>query len=99
MRVRCAAALPAGIPYSTLPPSSGISWTVESFRDMQLQQGIGAVVVGFDEDFSYEKLCFASACLREIPDCHFVCTNLDNADHIGEGRGGAGAADLPYAPD
>jgi phosphoglycolate phosphatase len=59
------------------------AWTVESFREMRLRPGVQAVVVGFDERFSYEKLCYASACLREIPDCRFVATNLDNADNIG----------------
>lgn len=42
------------------------------------------VGAGYDEQFTYEKLCYASACLREIPNCLFVATNLDNADHIGD---------------
>lgn len=79
----------AGIKYVMLPPpgdssnSGGGGWTVESLRELQLASGIEAVVVGFDEHFSYEKLCYASACLREIPGCHFVATNRDHADNLG----------------
>jgi ribonucleotide monophosphatase NagD (HAD superfamily) len=29
---------------------------------------------------------YASACLRELPGCLFVATNLDHADHIGNNR-------------
>lgn len=27
-----------------------------------------------------------SVCLRELPECHLVATNLDHADQIGHGR-------------
>lgn len=29
---------------------------------------------------------YASSCLRELPGCLFVATNLDHADYIGNGR-------------
>lgn len=38
----------------------------------QLDPRIGAVVIGWDPAFSYTKICYASACLRELPGCHFV---------------------------
>ncbi len=54
----------------------------------QLDPDIGAVVVAWDPTFSYSKLVYASACLRElhIPDALFVATNLDHADNIGNER-------------
>ena len=58
---------------------------------LQLDPSIGAVVFGWDPHFSYTKLCYASACLRELG-CHFVATNLDSADAMGAlaagGQGG-----------
>jgi ribonucleotide monophosphatase NagD (HAD superfamily) len=50
---------------------------------LQLDESIGAVVVGWDPLFTYSKLVYASACLRELPGCLFVATNTDHADKIG----------------
>ena len=66
-------------------------WTAEAFAGLPLDPSIGAVVVGWDPGFSYSKLCYASVCLRELPDgCLFVATNLDSADKSGEQAGGRG---------
>jgi ribonucleotide monophosphatase NagD (HAD superfamily) len=51
-----------------------------------VEPDIGAVVVGWDPLFSYSRLVYASVCLREIPGCILVATNLDSADNIGNGR-------------
>ncbi|KAI3438214.1 hypothetical protein D9Q98_000651 [Chlorella vulgaris] len=61
-------------------------WTAASFGRLQLDQSIGAVVVGWDPNFSYSSMCCAAACLRELPGCEFVATNLDPADNMGNGR-------------
>ena len=37
-----------------------------------------------EKTFDYNRLCYASACLLELPDCLFVATNADHADHMGE---------------
>mmetsp|Transcript_47792 Transcript_47792/g.121940 ORF Transcript_47792/g.121940 Transcript_47792/m.121940 type:complete len:374 (+) Transcript_47792:139-1260(+) len=60
--------------------------TTDELLDIQVDPSIGAVVVGFDWNFSYDKLTYASICLREIPGCHFVLTNGDHGDNIGNGR-------------
>ena len=66
-------------------------WTAEAFAGLQLDPSFGAVVVGWDPGFTYAKLCYASACLRELPGgCLFVATNLDAADNSGEQAGGRG---------
>lgn len=83
----------AGIQHTTFEQaaSSGDSaaaalrqqWTSEGFSALELDRSIGAVVVGWDPAFSYAQLCYASACLRELPGCHFVATNLDPCDNMG----------------
>mmetsp|Transcript_15608 Transcript_15608/g.49009 ORF Transcript_15608/g.49009 Transcript_15608/m.49009 type:complete len:333 (-) Transcript_15608:26-1024(-) len=59
---------------------------VAEFSSMEVDPAVGAVVVGFDGLFSYQKLAYAATCLREIPGCRLVCTNLDHGDNIGGGR-------------
>jgi len=59
-------------------------WTAEAFGSIKLDPSIGAVVCGWDPAFSYARLCYASALLRELPDVHFVVSNLDHADNMGE---------------
>ena len=54
-------------------------------RRRQVDAGIGAVVVGWDPHFSYSRVVYASTCLRELPGCALVATNLDCADKIGSG--------------
>jgi len=60
--------------------------SAEDLSAVKVDSDIGAVVVGFDWNFSYDKLAYASMCLREIPDCRFVLTNGDHGDHVGAGR-------------
>jgi phosphoglycolate phosphatase len=58
----------AGIAYKYCPTSLDPGqWDIASgFKSMEIDHDIGAVVVGFDEQFSYEKICRASAHLREV---------------------------------
>ncbi|KAI8467196.1 MAG: HAD-like domain-containing protein [Monoraphidium minutum] len=77
----------AGIPYVTasslgLPPFD----SPDAMLAMEIDAGIGAVVVGWDPAFNYSSLVYASACLRELPGCLLVATNTDDFDHIGRGR-------------
>ncbi|POM69158.1 4-nitrophenylphosphatase [Phytophthora palmivora] len=38
---------------------------------------IKAVVCGLDRYFTYYKMAYATACVRQIPGCHFIGTNPD----------------------
>ncbi|XP_042756355.1 phosphoglycolate phosphatase 2 isoform X1 [Lactuca sativa] len=38
---------------------------------------IGAVVVGHDTNVNYEKIQYATLCIRENPRCIFIATNSD----------------------
>ena len=61
-------------------------WNLEDFRKMPIDVEVKAVVVAFDEAFSYEALCRASSHIRELPDCMLIATNLDAYDDMGDGR-------------
>lgn len=86
----------AGIKYVTFddvcaaePTAAALAQCAEPDRlaALKLDPSIGAVVIGWDPRFDYARLCYASACLRELPGCLFVGTNLDAADKMGELRG------------
>jgi len=49
-----------------------------SWLNVKLEEGIQAVVAGFDEHFSLQKVCRAASYLLN-PDCHFIVTNRDQS--------------------
>mmetsp|Transcript_13164 Transcript_13164/g.23200 ORF Transcript_13164/g.23200 Transcript_13164/m.23200 type:complete len:365 (-) Transcript_13164:136-1230(-) len=65
-----------------------------------LDSDIGAVVVGWDPAFNYSRLAYAAACIRELPGCLFIGTNMDHCDRLQapNNQPWAGAA-LPGKPD
>ncbi|PNW82043.1 hypothetical protein CHLRE_06g271400v5 [Chlamydomonas reinhardtii] len=77
----------AGIPYVggralKVPPMDDL----DAMKALKVDPDVGAVVVGWDPNFSYSRLVYASIHLRELPGCLLVATNMDCADHIGGGR-------------
>lgn len=58
---------------------------VRSMIQYNCKEGVSAVLVGFDEHFSYNKMFKASTFLLN-PSCHFIATNLvEKGVTIGEG--------------
>ncbi|KAF5829162.1 HAD-like domain-containing protein [Dunaliella salina] len=74
-----------GIPYI-----GGEKWreplldSADKIKDLVIDENIGAVVVGFDGLLSYSRIVYASCCLRELPGCLFVVTNVDPNDNLGQ---------------
>eukprot|EP00920_Eleutheroschizon_duboscqi_P025178 GHVT01062147.1.p1 GENE.GHVT01062147.1~~GHVT01062147.1.p1 ORF type:complete len:417 (+),score=96.21 GHVT01062147.1:1907-3157(+) len=71
----------------------------ESFRkyaEKNIQTDVGAVVIGWDRQFSYHHLCVASLYLQRFPHLPLIATNRDAYDKIGSlampGNGAAVAA-------
>ncbi|CAE8611321.1 unnamed protein product, partial [Polarella glacialis] len=74
----------AGIEYLGGPADAGkvVDLAAAGGAELKLDADVGAVVVGFDRHLNYHKLQYATKCLRELPDCHFVATNLDAVTHL-----------------
>eukprot|EP00615_Pteridomonas_danica_P009059 CAMPEP_0114328112 /NCGR_PEP_ID=MMETSP0101-20121206/192_1 /TAXON_ID=38822 ORGANISM="Pteridomonas danica, Strain PT" /NCGR_SAMPLE_ID=MMETSP0101 /ASSEMBLY_ACC=CAM_ASM_000211 /LENGTH=182 /DNA_ID=CAMNT_0001457331 /DNA_START=359 /DNA_END=907 /DNA_ORIENTATION=+ len=51
--------------------------TVDSpFQPIEIDENIGAVIVGFDRNFNYYKIQYAQLCLQKT-ECLFIATNKD----------------------
>lgn len=74
--------------------------TENEFTQMPLEREIDAILVGFDMDFNYYKLVYASACLQK--GAMFFATNGDPYDMAGDMRlptAGAMLASIQQAAD
>jgi ribonucleotide monophosphatase NagD (HAD superfamily) len=57
---------------------------------LEVDPDVGAVVVGFDRHINYYKIHYATVCLRELPGCQFIATNLDAVTHLTDAQEWAG---------
>lgn len=73
-----------GIQYvhATKLHNEGPTVTAEIFREMEIEEGIGAVVCGIDYDYNYRKICYASLCVQK--GAIFMATNRDNYIKLGD---------------
>lgn len=57
---------------------------------LEIDHGVGAVIVGFDRHINYYKLQYAQLCINELPGCQFIATNLDRVTHLTDAQEWAG---------
>ncbi|KAM9304799.1 glycerol-3-phosphate phosphatase [Gastrophryne carolinensis] len=74
----------AGIPHLGCGPEP-VTGTMKDWATLQTDPEVRAVVVGFDEHFSYMKLTRALHYLQ-LPDCLFIATNTDTRLPLEGGR-------------
>lgn len=58
------------------------SMSEAEFARQVVDSDIGAVVCGWDQHFTFRKLCLASLVLQKAPDAAFVATNRDVTDRL-----------------
>lgn len=56
---------------------------------VEVDEQVGAVVVGLDRNISYYKLQYATLCIRELG-AHFIATNTDAVTHVTDAQEWAG---------
>ena len=56
---------------------------------VEVDENVGAVVVGLDRNISYYKLQYSTLCIREL-DASFVATNTDAVTHVTDAQEWAG---------
>lgn len=69
-----------------------IDW--DALADVEVQDSIGAVLVGFDRHINYYKIQYAVRCLTSLKDCKFYCTNQDATTHFTESSLWAGGGSM-----
>ena len=72
--------------FAVLDAETGDLPTSEQAHDSELEEDVGAVVVGYDARFTYGKLAHASALLRADARCALVGTNGDACATAANGR-------------
>lgn len=51
-------------------------------KKIEIDQQIGAVIVGMDLHINYYKIQYAQLCLNSNPNCLFIATNTDRLKHL-----------------
>lgn len=79
----------SGIPAIGGPDHAGVEPPTGPGGKVEVDESVGAVVVGLDKSINYYKLQYATVCIRELG-AEFVATNTDAVTHITDAQEWAG---------
>jgi len=71
-----------GVPYIGAEDFKGMEPDMSKNGKVDVDEEVGAVLVGFDRWINYYKIQYAQLCINELPDCQFIATNLDAVTHL-----------------
>ncbi|EEC42819.1 2-phosphoglycolate phosphatase [Phaeodactylum tricornutum CCAP 1055/1] len=77
------------VPYIGGPADSNKQPDMGSGGMLEVDEDVGAVVVGFDRNVNYYKIQYAQLCINEH-DAQFIATNLDAVTHLTDAQEWAG---------
>ena len=78
-----------GVPYIGGPDDAGKEPNMGSGGKLDIDEGVGAVVVGFDRTINYYKIQYAQLAINEH-NAQFIATNLDAVTHLTDAQEWAG---------
>lgn len=78
-----------GVPYIGGPADANKQPAMGSGDLLQVDENVGAVVVGFDRTINYYKIQYAQLCINEL-EAEFIATNLDAVTHLTDAQEWAG---------
>jgi len=79
-----------GVPWIGGGSDAGKKIELKSGYALPHDEGVGAVIVGFDREINYHKIQYAQLCINENPGCEFIATNLDAVTHLTDAQEWAG---------
>jgi len=78
-----------GVPYIGGPADAGKEPNMGPGDKLEVDEDVGAVLVGFDRTFNYYKIQYAQLCINEH-NAQFIATNLDAVTHLTDAQEWAG---------
>jgi phosphoglycolate/pyridoxal phosphate phosphatase family enzyme len=78
-----------GVPYLGGPADAGKLPDMSPGGKMEVDESVGAVIVGFDRTLNYYKIQYAQLCINELG-ATFIATNLDAVTHLTDAQEWAG---------
>jgi len=78
------------VPWIGGPEDKGKEPDMGSGGKLDIDEDVGAVIVGFDRYVNYYKIQYAQLCINELPGCEFIATNLDAVTHLTDAQEWAG---------
>jgi len=78
-----------GVPYIGGPDDEGKQPNMGSGGRLEIDEDVGAVIVGFDRHINYYKIQYAQLAINEH-DAQFIATNLDAVTHLTDAQEWAG---------